>query len=153
MQRAIVGFDTDEEGHWVAELDCGHTQHVRHRPPFELRPWVTSEEGRREKVGAALECTFCDMPTLPDDVRPYDQTRVFETGAIPAGLRKDHRTKSGVWGRIVVEQGHLRYTVGERAWTLRPGVDGIIAPEVLHHVTPVGQVRFRVVFLRAPSDA
>ncbi|HNL36500.1 MAG TPA: DUF3565 domain-containing protein, partial [Agitococcus sp.] len=33
MQQAIVGFHTDEENHWVAELACGHNQHTRHNPP------------------------------------------------------------------------------------------------------------------------
>ena len=33
MQQAIVGFHLDEENHWVAELACGHGQHVRHDPP------------------------------------------------------------------------------------------------------------------------
>ncbi|HNP02715.1 MAG TPA: DUF3565 domain-containing protein, partial [Agitococcus sp.] len=28
MQQAIVGFHTDEENHWVAELACGHNQHT-----------------------------------------------------------------------------------------------------------------------------
>ena len=33
MQQAIIGFHLDEEQHWVAELACGHGQHVRHTPP------------------------------------------------------------------------------------------------------------------------
>jgi hypothetical protein len=28
-----VGYHQDEEQNWVAELSCGHQQHVRHRPP------------------------------------------------------------------------------------------------------------------------
>ncbi|MEG0603969.1 MAG: DUF3565 domain-containing protein, partial [Acinetobacter sp.] len=28
MQQAIVGFHLDEENHWVADLACGHMQHV-----------------------------------------------------------------------------------------------------------------------------
>ena len=39
MQRKITGFHLDEEGHWVAELECGHNQHVRHDPPYVERPW------------------------------------------------------------------------------------------------------------------
>ena len=35
------------------------------------------------------------------------------------------------------------------AFDLTPGVDGIIVPEVLHHVTPLGLVRFYVEFYRA----
>ena len=60
MQRRIVGFHQDEERHWVAELECGHGQHVRHDPPWQQRPWVTTEEGRRGRLGVMLECRKCD---------------------------------------------------------------------------------------------
>ena len=33
MQAQVTGFHQDEEVHWVAELECGHNQHVRHDPP------------------------------------------------------------------------------------------------------------------------
>ena len=46
MLRRIAGFHQDSEGDWVAELDCLHTQHVRHRPPFQERPWILTEAGR-----------------------------------------------------------------------------------------------------------
>ena len=55
MQQAIVGFHLDEENHWVADLTCGHTQHVRHDPPWQNRPWVLTEQGRREKLGVILD--------------------------------------------------------------------------------------------------
>jgi hypothetical protein len=29
MDRTIVGFHLDDEQQWVAELECGHDQHVR----------------------------------------------------------------------------------------------------------------------------
>ncbi|MCP4433136.1 MAG: DUF3565 domain-containing protein, partial [Gammaproteobacteria bacterium] len=45
MKQAIVGYHRDEENHWVAELECGHNQHVRNSPPFINRPWVESESG------------------------------------------------------------------------------------------------------------
>jgi hypothetical protein len=60
MERAIVGFHQDAAGDWVAELACGHRRHVRHRPPFELRPWVVEAEGRRRRLGTPLECGLCD---------------------------------------------------------------------------------------------
>ena len=60
MKRGIVGYQQDAANDWVARLECGHTQHTRHRPPFELRPWVTSEEGRRARLGALLDCRKCD---------------------------------------------------------------------------------------------
>lgn len=60
MMRRIVGFRQDEAGDWAAELDCGHGQHIRHNPPFQSRPWVLTEEGRRDRLGAELECPLCD---------------------------------------------------------------------------------------------
>lgn len=60
MQRAITGFYEDIEGHFIAVLECGHEQHMRHRPPFIERPWVTTEEGRKAKIGALVECRACD---------------------------------------------------------------------------------------------
>lgn len=60
MQQAIVGFHLDEEGHWAADLACGHGQHMRHDPPWQNRPWVLTEQGRKEKLGVMLECKTCD---------------------------------------------------------------------------------------------
>jgi len=60
MKRKIIGFHQDEEFHWVADLECGHSQHVRHDPPLTSRPWVTTPEGRRDRIGAELECRKCD---------------------------------------------------------------------------------------------
>ena len=65
MQQAIVGFHLDEDlaqqcCSWVADLACGHTQHVRHDPPWQNRPWVLTKQGRREKLGAMLECKKCE---------------------------------------------------------------------------------------------
>ena len=65
VQRAIVGFHQDDEGEWVAELVCGHQQHVRHRPPFFPEPWVLEPEGRDERVGAPLECLLCEQGGEP----------------------------------------------------------------------------------------
>lgn len=58
-ERAIVGYHRDEEDQWVAELECGHTQHVRHEPPWQVRPWVTTEAGRVRHLGTRLQCRQC----------------------------------------------------------------------------------------------
>ncbi|HVZ78027.1 MAG TPA: DUF3565 domain-containing protein [Gemmatimonadaceae bacterium] len=58
--RKIVGFHQDEEQHWVAELECGHGQHVRHDPPWQVRPWVVTPEGRARFLGTTLDCRKCD---------------------------------------------------------------------------------------------
>tara|TARA_R110000772_G_scaffold63282_4_gene141763 strand:+ start:421 stop:630 length:210 start_codon:yes stop_codon:yes gene_type:complete len=60
MKQAITGFHQDEESDWVAELACGHFQHVRHRPPWFNRPWVISKAGRDSMLGYELNCVKCD---------------------------------------------------------------------------------------------
>ncbi|RZG86604.1 DUF3565 domain-containing protein [Acinetobacter sp. WCHAc060033] len=60
MLQKIIGFHLDEEQHWVADLECGHGQHVRHTPPWQNRPWVMTEQGRQEKLGVALNCKKCE---------------------------------------------------------------------------------------------
>jgi hypothetical protein len=60
MRQVIVGFHQDEHGDWVADLACGHGQHVRHQPPFVSRPWVVTEQGRASRVGEALDCKMCE---------------------------------------------------------------------------------------------
>lgn len=66
MRRTITGYHRDEEQHWVAELDCGHNQHVRHNPPWFVRPWVTTEEGRKGMLGTELDCKKCDRGERAD---------------------------------------------------------------------------------------
>jgi len=66
MERAITGFHRDEERHWVAELECGHDQHVRHDPPWTLRPWVLSPQTRARMLGQQLACRKCDAGAPPD---------------------------------------------------------------------------------------
>ena len=151
---AIIGFRQDEEGAFVAELACGHAQHVRHRPPLESRPWVTTEEGRRAFVGSTLPCTLCRMPKLPSDVAPYKTTAVFDAQSVPAGLRRSHTLKADTWGEIVVERGRVRYVLeddGDLAIVLRPGVVGVVAPERPHHVEPDDEASFFVRFSKRGS--
>ena len=60
MERAVTGLEQDDRGDWVALLECGHRQHVRHRPPWRERPWVLTAEGRQQRIGSPLECRPCD---------------------------------------------------------------------------------------------
>jgi hypothetical protein len=46
----------------VAELECGHNQHVRHHPPLFTRLWVLTPEGRESRIGVELDCKRCDEP-------------------------------------------------------------------------------------------
>jgi hypothetical protein len=59
VARRIIRFHVDDEGHWVADLECGHAQHVRHEPPLMSRPWVLTPEGRAAMLGQTLDCVHC----------------------------------------------------------------------------------------------
>lgn len=69
MKQPISGYHKDRESHWVAQLACGHNQHVRHDPPWVNRPWVVTVEGRQSMLGVKLDCRKCD-DDAPADVRP-----------------------------------------------------------------------------------
>jgi tellurite resistance-related uncharacterized protein len=48
---------------------------------------------------------------LPADVEPYARTAEFTEASLPAGLRRAHNTKAGVWGLIRVVEGRLAYRI------------------------------------------
>lgn len=149
MLRRIVAFDQDEVGDWRAHLECRHRQHVRHQPPFWLAPWVESAEGRAAHLGRTLDCPLCDRCELPDGLTLVRTTATWDEHSLPAGLRRDHRVASGVWGRIVVHHGTLRFAAATDPPTdviLTAGDTQPIPPDVPHHVEPHGEVRFAVEF-------
>ena len=91
------------------------------------------------------------MKPIPPNVVAYKRTREFSETSVPASLTRRHATRSGVWGRICVLHGALRYRILEpepEEHLLSPGDPGVVEPEVPHSVEPVGQVRFFVEFLR-----
>lgn len=155
MRRAIVGFRQDEHEDWVADLDCGHRQHVRHRPPFIVRPWVEDAAGRESHLGTRLDCALCDRMEWPDGLAAYARTPEFDQDTVPRGLVSSHTTKTGVWARIHVLKGTILYRVEapvDRCVRLGAPATGIVVPEVPHHVEPQGPVRFFVEFFRLARD-
>ena len=85
-------------------------------------------------------------------VEPYKRTPVFDENTLPAGLRKEHRTKPGVWGIIRVLEGRLRYQVIDppREMVLEPGRPGLVQPDQPHRVEPLGPMRMQVEFYTEP---
>ena len=53
----------------MADLECGHTRHVRHDPPWTLRPWVMSEECRKQFIGHKLGCVKCEPLSAEETAR------------------------------------------------------------------------------------
>lgn len=66
MESPITGYHQDELGDWVAQLACGHNQHVRHNPPWTGRPWVINPQGRQLMIGHKLDCKKCEAGAPPD---------------------------------------------------------------------------------------
>ena len=144
MRRRIVGFRRDDADDWIADLSCLHGQHVRHNPPFRLAPWVLEEAGRAARVGTELDCPLCDRAELPTGLRVVRTTPTWDEGTIPPGLRRAHRLGAGVWGRLRVERGQLRFraeTDPVLHVTVTPDASQAIPPEVDHRVEPEGPVR------------
>ena len=91
------------------------------------------------------------MKTLPTEVQRYSTSREFTDQSTPENLLNEHRTKANTWGRIVILEGKLRYHILEpetEVIELAPDTDGIVEPEVLHKVEPIGSVRFQLEFYR-----
>ena len=88
---------------------------------------------------------------LPAGVVAYRRTPIFDQDTIPAGLLREHRTASGVWGLITVVEGRLRFRSLDpvAATALTPGTPMAVAPQQPHEVAPDGPVRFYVEFYRA----
>jgi tellurite resistance-related uncharacterized protein len=151
--RTIEGFHQDEIGDWVAELSCLHGQHVRHQPPFRVRPWVETEDGRRDHLGSEIDCPLCDRAELPDGLELARTAGPFDEGTLPPGLRRDHRVASRTWGRLRVLSGSVRFSMATDppvAVTLTAGDVQAIPPEVAHAVQPGDACRVEVDFLVRP---
>jgi tellurite methyltransferase len=65
MNQQVIGFHQDEQGDWVADLGCGHGYHMRHNPPWLVREWVQTREGRERFIGHTLECVKCNEERAP----------------------------------------------------------------------------------------
>lgn len=92
---------------------------------------------------------------LPAGLVAYKRTPVFDQDSLPAGLRRQHRTRAGVWALIHVLEGRLRFRNADPAEevVLVPGRAGVVQPERAHEVEPLGPVRLFVEFHAAPQDA
>jgi len=112
-----------------------------------------TEQGRNSMLGMALNCVRCDRFELPDSFVSYKQTPVFTEKTVPASLKKEHSTKTGVWAKIIVTEGKLRYRVDALGadMELSQNRPGVVVPEVLHSVEPLGTVCFFVEFYKKPD--
>jgi tellurite resistance-related uncharacterized protein len=154
--RTIDGFHQDEVGDWVAELSCLHNQHVRHRPPFWDRPWVTQPAGRESRLGSEINCPLCDRAESPSGLTVARTAGPFDATTAPAALQREHRIAARTWGRLRVLDGSLLFTMETNPrmrMELQAGEAQSIPPNTSHAVRLEGPVRFAVDFLVDPTKS
>lgn len=138
-ERRIVDFRLDNEQHWVAELECGHTQHVRHTPPWQVRPWVLTAEGRAEHLGTTLPCRLCEDRNGREAfrVRPAQQPDTQEWARLRQALWPDEtpdelaaeaekffRGGSALLREVLVAEAKEGTLLGFAELSLRPYAEG-----------------------------
>lgn len=90
-----------------------------------------------------------ELTELPEGLTLTRTTDVFDNDSVPAGLLRAHRTASGVWGRLVVRRGALRFVFEDQIdqpITLAEGGHVAIAPGRRHHVELTDPAAFVVEF-------
>ncbi len=122
-----------------------------------MRPWVLTEAERQARIGAPLECPLCDRAELPAATRLVRCSPEWNEGTLPPGLRRAHRLGPGTWGRIVVKEGRLLFSLEseprlEVELTPHTGAQAI-PPDMEHEVRPVGPVRLSIEFLAVDRNA
>ncbi|PWF21511.1 DUF1971 domain-containing protein [Corticimicrobacter populi] len=97
-----------------------------------------------------------DLPlTLPPGVEPYGRSPDFTPDTLPTALQTDHATAAGVWGRLQVQAGRLRYQLAQSpdvSVELAAGESLIIAPEIRHRVAFIEPGQFHIEFCRLPRQ-
>lgn len=142
----------DDAGDWVADLSCLHGMHVRHHPPFQQRAWVLTNEGRRSRLGADVDCVLCDRFELPSGLHVAHTAGPFGATSVPEGLRHEHRVADGRWGILRVLDGSAGLSIETAppvAIRLRAGDSHPLPPGVTHAVTVDEPVTLAVDFLSA----
>lgn len=93
------------------------------------------------------------LAALPDHLVAYKRTPIFDQDSVPAGLRRQHATKAGVWALIVVLEGQLRLRIlaDGSQHILDPQTPGVVSPQQAHEVEPVGPMSFLVEFYEEPG--
>jgi tellurite resistance-related uncharacterized protein len=148
--RRITGFEIDQAGDWAALLDCCHRQHIRHRPPFRIAPWIDNETERGQRIGTTLSCPLCNRCEVPADLIVVRTTATWDEKTMPRALRREHRLATGTWGRLRVIEGAVRF-VAQTDPVTDVVVDAQrlqgIPPDIEHYVEPQGPTRFAIDFL------
>lgn len=81
-------------------------------------------------------------------IAPYRSTPIFDETTLPEALKREHRTKDGVWGVIRVLEGELKFVLAESGTEtiLTPDRPGLVQPQQTHRVEPLSKLRMQIDF-------
>ena len=147
LVMALLAGATSRQQDLAREMSA----YISPRPGFTPHPLTTqAADHMLHLLGRANE-----FRGRPPAARPYRTTRVLTERTLPAGLRREHRTKPGVWAVIRVLDGRVRYRVLSSTpempaseVLLEPGHPGLVLPDQPHLVEPLGPVRLQIEFYR-----
>lgn len=91
------------------------------------------------------------IPQPPEGFEHVRTTDVFDNDSVPAGLLRAHRVADGVWGRLIVHTGRLRFVFEDQPDAPIPVAAGggvLIPPARPHHLELDHSVTFSVEFHR-----
>lgn len=144
MQRTITNIRIENDQPLVM-LDCLHEIDLSF-----------IDAGNNANIGGVVDCPLCPKLVMPEGLECYKRTGLFDHDSVPKGFLRKHATKSGVWAKIIVTQGRLRYIVddlGQQCFELDSQTHGVIAPQMKHHVALEASGKFYVEFYRAAQQS
>lgn len=92
-----------------------------------------------------------DHGSLPEGLELQRTTDEFTAETVPRGLLRAHRIADGVWGRLRVRAGSVRFieeVEPEQVTELGEGDTKVITPGLPHRVEPDDEARFAIEFHR-----
>ncbi len=92
---------------------------------------------------------------IPEGFTLARTTDVFDRDTVPNGLLRAHRVAAGIWGRLVVHDGQVRFVfedTPDEPIAVDAGDAVVIPPSRYHHVELDGPARFAVEFYRPDVD-
>ncbi|MHA6692722.1 DUF1971 domain-containing protein [Devosia sp. A449] len=143
---ALLAEASDRQADLAREM----AGYIAPRPGYTRHPLtVRAAEHMTDLIDRAAK-----FQSPPPSAAPYKRTPVFDEKTLPERLRREHRTKAGVWGVIRVLDGRLRYQVLDppSEQVLEPGLPGLVLPDQPHRVEPLGQMRMQVEFYDQMPD-
>lgn len=158
LENLVIALLADASDRQI-EIAREMAAYIAPRPGFTPHPLtVHAAAHMTDLVERADRLPASAISSAPPQSRsalsPYKRTPIFDETNVPADLRREHRTKPGVWGVIRVLEGQLRYRILEppSETVLDPARPGLASPNQPHCVEPIGAVRMQIEFYNQRPD-